>query len=41
MLGFVVVLYPMMRWGNRVSRRDGLVLLAGFLVYMGYVVVKG
>jgi cation:H+ antiporter len=41
MLGFVAALYPMMHWGRRVSRWDGLLLLAVFVTYMGYVVVEG
>ena len=34
MLGFAVALFPMMLWGRRITRRDGVVLLAGFIAYM-------
>jgi len=40
MLGFAVVLFPMMLWGRRITRRDGVVLLAGFVAYM-FVLVTG
>ena len=39
MLGFAAVLLPMMAWGKCVSRRDGVVLLVGFVAYMTWVVV--
>lgn len=39
MLGFAAILFPMMVWGKRVSRRDGVVLLAGFVAYMTWVLV--
>jgi cation:H+ antiporter len=39
MLTFAAVLFPMMLLGRRVSRRDGVLLVAGFLTYMTYVVV--
>jgi cation:H+ antiporter len=40
MLGFSVVLFPMMLWGRRVTWRDGALLLAGFGVYMAYLVIS-
>ncbi len=39
MLGFAVALFPMMLWGRRITRRDGVVLLAGFVVYIAYLVI--
>lgn len=39
MLGFAAILFPMMVWGRSVSRRDGVVLLVGFVAYMAWVVV--
>jgi cation:H+ antiporter len=39
MLAFTVALFPMMWLGKRVTRRDGIVLLAGFLAYMIYLLV--
>ncbi len=39
MLAFAAVLFPMMVWGRSVSRRDGVVLLVGFVAYLVWVVV--
>lgn len=39
MLGFTVALFPMMWLGKRVTRRDGIVLLAGFLGYMTFLLM--
>ncbi len=36
MLAFSAVIFPMMYWGKAIRRRDGIVLLTGFLVYMTY-----
>jgi len=36
MLAFSAVIFPMMYWGKGIRRRDGIVLLTGFLVYMTY-----
>ena len=36
MLAFSVVIFPMMYWGEALRRRDGIVLLTGFLAYMTY-----
>ncbi len=36
MLAFSVVIFPMMYWGKALRRRDGIVLLTGFLAYMTY-----
>jgi cation:H+ antiporter len=38
MLAFALVLFPMMLRGRRVSRPNALLLLVGFVAYMGYVV---
>lgn len=38
MLGFCVVLFPMMVWRRKVSRLDGVLLLAGFGAYMVWLV---
>lgn len=34
MLGFSVVLWPLMRTGHQVSRKEGALLLVGFIAYM-------
>lgn len=39
MLGFSMALLPIMLWGRRVSRADGVVLTLGFVAYMTWVVV--
>jgi cation:H+ antiporter len=39
MLGFSAILLPLMLWGRKVSRWDGALLLAGFVTYMGYVII--
>jgi len=36
MLAFSAVIFPMMYWGKAIRRRDGIVLLTGFLAYMTY-----
>ncbi|MFQ5810102.1 MAG: calcium/sodium antiporter [Armatimonadota bacterium] len=41
MLGFTALLFPLMLGGRRISRGDGVLLLAGFVAYMAYVVVTG
>lgn len=40
MLAFSLVLLPLMLWGRRVTRWNGVFLLVGFVAYMGYVVVS-
>jgi len=39
MLAFAAVLLPMMWRGRRISRANGALLLAGFVAFMGYLVV--
>jgi len=39
MLAFSAVLLPMMWRGRRISRANGALLLAGFVAFMGYLVV--
>lgn len=39
MLGFCGAMFPLMWFGRRVGRWQGLVLLAGFAVYLGYLVL--
>ena len=39
MLGFSLVMIPMMLRGRRISRANAVLLLAGFVVYMGYVLI--
>lgn len=39
MLGFCVALYPLMVFGRKVSRVDGVLLLAGLCVYVTYLVL--
>ncbi|UCF40894.1 MAG: calcium/sodium antiporter [Gemmatimonadota bacterium] len=39
LVAFSAVLFPMMWWGHKISRRDGIVLLVGFTVYIAWVVV--
>ncbi len=41
MLAFTVALLPMMLLGQRITRTNAVLLLAGFVSYMGYVVVVG
>ncbi|MFQ6044877.1 MAG: calcium/sodium antiporter [Gemmatimonadales bacterium] len=41
MIGLSAALLPLMLWGRRVSRRDGVLLLTGFVAYMTWVVVTG
>ena len=41
MLGFSAVLLPLMLWGRKVTRWNAVLLLAGFLTYMTYVVMRG
>ena len=36
MLAFAVVVFPAMYWGKAIRRRDGIVLLSGFVAYMIY-----
>jgi cation:H+ antiporter len=36
MLAFVIGIFPLMLWGKRVSRFDGILLLAGFAVYLAF-----
>ena len=38
MLAFSAAIFPMMYWGKSIRRRDGVILLAGFAIYMGYLV---
>lgn len=38
MLAFSAAMLPMLYWGKRVGRRDGLLLLAGFIAYMTVVI---
>ena len=40
-LAFTVALLPMMLLGQRITRTNAVLLLAGFVSYMGYVVVVG
>lgn len=39
MLGFAVVLFPLMAWGRSVTWRNGLFLLTGFAAYVTYLAV--
>lgn len=39
MLAFSAILLPLMLWGRKVTRWNGVLLLLGFAGYMGYVVV--
>ncbi|UCG85322.1 MAG: calcium/sodium antiporter [Gemmatimonadota bacterium] len=39
MLGFCAAMFPLMWFGRRVGRWEGLVLLAGFAVYLGYLLL--
>jgi cation:H+ antiporter len=39
MLGFALVLIPMMLRGRRITRANAVLLLAGFTVYMGYLLI--
>lgn len=36
MIAFAVGLFPLMAWGRMVTRANGMLLLMGFLTYMGY-----
>jgi cation:H+ antiporter len=36
MLAFSAAIFPMMYWGKCIRRRDGIVLLTGFLAYLTY-----
>lgn len=38
MLAFSAAIFPMMYWGKCVRRRDGVILLVGFIGYIGYLV---
>ena len=39
MLGFSVLIFPMMLRGRRISRANAFLLLAGFVTFMGYVLI--
>jgi cation:H+ antiporter len=39
MLGFSLVIIPMMLRGRRISRANAVLLLAGFVAYMGYLLI--
>ncbi len=39
MLGFCAAMFPLMWFGRKVGRWDGVVLLAGFAVYMGFIIL--
>lgn len=39
MLGFCAAMFPLMWFGRRVGRWEGLVLLAGFAVYLGFLLL--
>jgi len=41
MLAFTAVLLPMMILGRRITRANALLLLVGFVTYMGIVLVVG
>lgn len=41
MLGLSLVLYPMMRTGHVIGRRDGAVLVGGYATYLTLLVLKG
>ena len=36
MLAFSAAMFPMLYWGKAIRRRDGIVLIAGLLVYLSY-----
>jgi cation:H+ antiporter len=39
MLGFCAAMFPLMWFGKRVGRWDGIILLAGFVAYMTFLIV--
>jgi hypothetical protein len=39
MLGFCVALFPVMFLGHKVSRFDGILLIAGLCVYVTYLIM--
>ncbi|HEX9692744.1 MAG TPA: calcium/sodium antiporter [Gemmatimonadales bacterium] len=41
MLAFAAVMLPMMLWQRRVSRTDATILLAGFVVYIAFLIIWG
>lgn len=41
MLGFTLILYPMMRTGHVLGRRDGAVLLGGYVTYLTLLILAG
>jgi cation:H+ antiporter len=40
MLGFCAAMFPLMWFGRRVGRWDGVLLLTGFTAYMGFVILS-
>lgn len=41
MLGFTLILYPMMRTGHVLGRRDGAVLVGGYVTYLTLLILAG
>ena len=41
MLGFSLILYPMMRTGHVLGRRDGALLVGGYVTYLTLLILAG